>query len=179
MPDSSRPLHYHGWRQASFHSYNRGWGKAGPHPSALFSLVPTNNQTRAILAHANNSRLVSLIPNLRGPKYPKGIACRLNIGFHIGSKSYYTCWKTSPQRYHVMRLVGEGSWQESEQLRPRSKFLEISSTTYIENKQSQSFSPITSYSNNTLTIIGRNGTDIIAEGPSHGSTLPKFTRTRA
>lgn len=64
--------------------------KAGPHPSALFSLVPTNNQTRAILAHANNGHLVSLIPNLRGPKYPKGIACRLNIGFHIGSKSRHT-----------------------------------------------------------------------------------------
>ena len=27
----------------------------------------------------------------------------------------YLCWKTSPQRYHVMRLVGETSWQESDQ----------------------------------------------------------------
>jgi hypothetical protein len=28
----------------------------------------------------------------------------------------YLCWKTSPQQYHVMRLVGETSWQESDQL---------------------------------------------------------------
>ena len=48
------------------------------------------------------------------------------------------CWKTSLQRYHVMRLVGESSWQESHQsdnFDRRSKFLEISLTTYIENKQ--------------------------------------------
>ena len=25
------------------------------------------------------------------------------------------CWKTSPQRYHVMRLVRGTSWQESDQ----------------------------------------------------------------
>jgi len=53
------------------------------------------------------------------------------------------CWKTSPQRYHVMRL-GRTSWQESDQLENfdrRSKFLEISSTTYIEISNAQSFSP--------------------------------------
>ena len=27
----------------------------------------------------------------------------------------YNCWKTSPQRYHVMRLAGGTSWQESDQ----------------------------------------------------------------
>jgi len=51
------------------------------------------------------------------------------------------CWKTSPQRYHVMRL-GRTSWQESDQLENfdhRSKFLEISLTTYIENKQCTEF----------------------------------------
>ena len=51
---------------------------------------------------------------------------------------YHLCWKTSPQRYHVMRLVKESSWQESDQsdnFDRRSKLLEISSTTYIENKQ--------------------------------------------
>ena len=54
------------------------------------------------------------------------------------------CWKTSPQRYHVMRLVGEISWQESDQsdnFDRWSKFLEISSTTYIENKQYTEFQP--------------------------------------
>jgi len=55
---------------------------------------------------------------------------------------YKTCWKTSPQRYHVMRLVGDISWQEfdqSDNFNRRSKFLEISSTTYIENKQYTEF----------------------------------------
>lgn len=61
-----------------------------PHPLALFSLVPGNDQASAILAHSNNSHLVSLIPDLKGPEYPEGIAYGLNIGFHIGSKSRYT-----------------------------------------------------------------------------------------
>ena len=42
------------------------------------------------------------------------------------------CWKTSPQRYHVMRLMGDISWQEFDQLDNfdrQSKFLKISSTT--------------------------------------------------
>ena len=54
----------------------------------------------------------------------------------------YPGWKTSPQRYHVMRLVGESSWQESDQsdnFDRRSKFLKISSTTYIEDKQYTEF----------------------------------------
>ena len=54
------------------------------------------------------------------------------------------CQKTSPQRYYVIRLVGEISWQESNQLdnfNCRSKFLKISSTTYIENKQCTEFQP--------------------------------------
>jgi len=52
------------------------------------------------------------------------------------------CWKTSPQQYHVMRLVGDISWQEFDQLDNfdrRLKFLKISSTTYIENKQYTEF----------------------------------------
>ena len=64
--------------------------RPSPHPSALFSLIPANDQTHAVLAHPNNSHLVSLIPDLIGPQYPGGIACGLNIGFHIGSKSRYT-----------------------------------------------------------------------------------------
>jgi len=49
-------------------------------------------------------------------------------------KMWLWCWKTSPQQYHVMRL-GRTSWQESDQLENFDrwlKFLEISSTTYIE-----------------------------------------------
>jgi len=30
-------------------------------------------------------------------------------------KLWLECWKTSPQQYHVMRLVGETSWQGSDQ----------------------------------------------------------------
>ncbi|XTI90710.1 hypothetical protein V2W45_1410853 [Cenococcum geophilum] len=71
---------------------------------ALFSPMPTT--------------AASLILNLRGPKYPKGIACGLNVGFHTGSKSRYT-----------------------------------------------------------LETIGRNGADITVEGPSHGSTLSRSTRS--
>jgi len=59
-------------------------------------------------------------------------ATRLGVG----------CWKTSPQRHHVMRLVREISWQESDQsdnFDRRLKFLKISSTTYIENKQYTEF----------------------------------------
>jgi len=62
----------------------------------------------------------------------------INIGLSKDRRIDSICWKTSPQRYHVMRLVGDISWQESDQLDNfdrRSKFLEISLTTYIENKQ--------------------------------------------
>src|ERR1700722_18624130 len=61
-----------------------------PHPFALFSLIPANDQARGVLAHPNNSHLVSLIPGLTGPEYPEGIERGLSIGFHIGSKSRYT-----------------------------------------------------------------------------------------
>jgi len=47
------------------------------------------------------------------------------------------CWKTSPQLYRVMRLVGESSWQESDQsdnFDRWSKFLEIPSTTIAIHK---------------------------------------------
>jgi len=50
----------------------------------------------------------------------------------------YICWKTSPQRYYIIRLIGEISWQKFNQLdnfNRQSKFLKISLTTYIENKQ--------------------------------------------
>ena len=36
-------------------------------------------------------------------------------GLMFCAKEYTMGWKTSPQRYHVMRLVGETSWQESDQ----------------------------------------------------------------
>ena len=51
-------------------------------------------------------------------------------------------WKTSPQQYHVIRLMGGISWQESNQsdnFNWQLKFLEISSTTYIEDKQYTEF----------------------------------------
>jgi len=35
------------------------------------------------------------------------------------------CWKTSPQRYHVMRLVGETSWQESDQSENFDRAVEV------------------------------------------------------
>ena len=38
----------------------------------------------------------------------------LGIEFLVNG-CHCSCWKTSPQRYHVMRLVGEISWQESDQ----------------------------------------------------------------
>lgn len=66
---------------------NRTMPRPSPHPFALFSLVPVNDRAHAVLAHPNNSHLVSLIPDLKGPK---GIECGLNVGFHIGSKSRHT-----------------------------------------------------------------------------------------
>jgi len=64
--------------------------RPSPDPFALFSLVPVNDRARAVLTHPNNSHLVSLIPDLKGPEYPEGIKHGLNIGFHIGSKSRHT-----------------------------------------------------------------------------------------
>ena len=36
-------------------------------------------------------------------------------GVEAGREQSCMCWKTSPQRYHVMRLVRGTSWQESDQ----------------------------------------------------------------
>jgi hypothetical protein len=35
------------------------------------------------------------------------------------------CWKTSPQRYYVMRLVRGTSWQESDQLDNFDRAVEV------------------------------------------------------
>jgi len=77
----------------------------------------------------------------RGKEYrklPSWIPLLSDSEFGSPNKVYRGCWKTSPQQYHVIRLVGDISWQEfnqSDNFDHRSKFLEISLTTYIENKQ--------------------------------------------
>jgi hypothetical protein len=72
---------------------------------------------------------------------PKGERAE-NVGEFLSLKLHVTaetrCWKTSPQQYHVMRLAGGPlgrNLTNQTTSTVRSKFLEISSTTYIENKQ--------------------------------------------
>jgi len=54
------------------------------------------------------------------PHIAKAVGDKLDIFFDSG-----VCWKTSPQRYHVMRLVGETSWQESDQLDNFDRAVEV------------------------------------------------------
>ena len=102
-------------------------------PTIATSMTPNRNQ------HCRLGSSILEIPI----QMPCVSTVRRNMTVKYVALSHcWGCWKTSPQRYHVMRLVGESSWQESDQsdnFDRRSKFLEISSTTYIENKQYTEF----------------------------------------
>ncbi|RSL51566.1 hypothetical protein CEP53_008410 [Fusarium sp. AF-6] len=60
----------------------------GPHPQALFSLVPLNDRANNILTHHGNAHLVSsFCPD---PNNPNDVLQGLEIGFHIRPTSRYT-----------------------------------------------------------------------------------------
>jgi len=62
-----------------------------PHPLALFSLIPLNQQTvEGVVDHPDNRHLVSFVPGAENTLNPAEVARGLNIGFQIGSKSSYT-----------------------------------------------------------------------------------------
>jgi len=115
---------------------------------AFYSHLPCHSFIIQGLA-SHLKTLLDGISKLR-PSHASHCVARFLAPFVYARLLSQSCWKTSPQRYHVMRL-GRTSWQESDQLENfdrRSKFLEISSTTYIEISNAQSFSP------NNLNLTG-------------------------